>query len=171
MLKPIRLSDLRQLPQHTQELEFKQFFQGFESLTPIEGSLQVSHRGHFLEVSAQAQTIVTLTCHRCLQQFNHRLNVEFEEIILIRDPSPEPLPLELELQDEELLESLPPSGELDVEDWIYQHLHLEMPRQLPCRPDCEGIVVETPLEQADPRWAALGSLAARLQQAPLKDSP
>jgi uncharacterized protein len=163
MLKPIRLSDLRYLPHQTQELEFKQFFPGFESLTPVEGSLQVSHRGNFLEVSAEAHTIITLTCHRCLQQFNHRLNLEFEEIILIREPNPEPLPLELELQDEDLLESLPPSGELDVEDWIYQHLHLQMPRQLPCRPDCAGIAVESSLSQVDPRWAALGSL--------FKDSP
>lgn len=107
MLRPIRLSDLRQMPDQTQELQFRQFFSGFESLTPVEGSLEVSHRGHFLEVSAEARTIVTLTCHRCLQQFNHRLHLEVEEIILIRDP--EPLPLELELQDEEdLLESLPP---------------------------------------------------------------
>ncbi|MEN9202651.1 MAG: DUF177 domain-containing protein [Thermostichus sp. DG_1_6_bins_120] len=171
MLKPIRLSDLRQMPQQTQELEFKQFFQGFDSLTPVEGYLQVSHRGHFLEVSGRARTIVTLTCHRCLQQFNHRLNVEFEEIILIREPSPDPLPLELELKDEDLLESLPPGGELDVEDWIYQHLHLEMPRQFPCRPDCRGIRVETPEPLVDPRWAALASLAVRLQQSPRKDSP
>lgn len=162
MLRPIRLSDLRQMPDQTQELQFRQFFSGFESLTPVEGSLEVSHRGHFLEVSAEARTIVTLTCHRCLQQFNHRLHLEVEEIILIRDP--EPLPLELELQDEEdLLESLPPNGELDVEDWMYQHLHLEMPRQLPCRPDCPGIAVEATALTADPRWAALASL--------LEDSP
>jgi uncharacterized protein len=162
MLRPIRLSDLRQMPDQTQELQFRQFFSGFESLTPVEGSLEVSHRGHFLEVSAEARTIVTLTCHRCLQQFNHRLHLEVEEIILIRDP--EPLPLELELQDEEdLLESLPPHGELDVEDWMYQHLHLEMPRQLPCRPDCPGIAVESPAPEVDPRWAALASL--------LEDSP
>lgn len=162
MLRPIRLSDLRQMPGQTQELQFRQFFSGFESLTPVEGSLEVSHRGHFLEVSAEARTIVTLTCHRCLQQFNHRLHLEVEEIILIRDP--EPLPLELELQDEEdLLESLPPNGELDVEDWMYQHLHLQMPRQLPCRPDCPGIAVEATAPTADPRWAALASL--------LEDSP
>ncbi len=169
MLKPIRLSELRQSPQKTQEVHFRQFFRGFESLTPVQGSLRVSHRGHFLEVSAQAKTIVTLTCHRCLQQFNHRLNLDVEEIILIREPRP--LPLELELQDEELLESLPPDGELDVEDWIYQHLHLEMPYQLPCRPECKGIVIEPIQKQPDPRWAVLGSLAAQLQQSLLQDSP
>ncbi|MFS8854026.1 YceD family protein [Synechococcus sp. H55.7] len=164
MLRPIRLSDLRQMPGQTQALQFKQFFAGFESLTPVEGSLEVSHRGHFLEVSAEAHTIVTLTCHRCLQQFNHRLHLAVEEIILIREPSSEPLPLELELQDEaDLLESLPCNGELDVEDWMYQHLHLQMPRQLPCRPDCPGIGVESPAPAVDPRWAALASF--------LKDSP
>ncbi len=165
MLRPIRLSDLRQMPGQTQEVQFRQFFSGFESLTPVEGSLQASHRGHFLEVSAEARTIVTLTCHRCLQQFNHRLHLQVEEIILIREPSPEPPPLELELRDEEdLLESLPPNGELDIEDWMYQHLHLEMPHQLPCRPDCPGIVVEAAAPPpVDPRWSALAAL--------LKDSP
>jgi uncharacterized protein len=47
MLRPIRLSDLRQMPDQTQELQFRQFFSGFESLTPVEGSLEVSHRGIF----------------------------------------------------------------------------------------------------------------------------
>jgi uncharacterized protein len=159
MLKPIRLSELRQLPGQTQEVRFRQFFAGFESLTPVEGSLRVSHRGHFVEVRAQARTIVTLTCHRCLQQFNHRLELDVEEIILIREPNSGPPPLELELKEEEdLLESLPPNGELDVEDLMRQYLHLEMPTQLPCRPDCPGIVVESAAPAGDPRWAPLAAL-------------
>lgn len=159
MLTPIRLEDLQRAPQRTRILEFKQFFPEFDSLIPVEGRVRIAHRGHFLEAEAWANTIVTLTCHRCLQQFNHRLQLHFEEILMIEAVSEADLPQDMEIEPEDLTERIAPWDAFDVQDWIYQHLHLGVPPRLACEGNCPGMGVtatEEPLP--DPRWAALRSL-------------
>ncbi len=158
MLTPIRLEDLQKAPRRTQVLTFKQFFPEFDSLIPVEGQVRVSHHGHFLEAEAEANTIVTLTCYRCLQQFNHRLQLHFEEVLMI-EVSEVDLPEEMEIEPEDLTERIAPWDAFDVQDWIYQHLHLGVPPRLACQEDCPGMGItatEEPLP--DPRWAALRSL-------------
>ncbi len=159
MIHPIRLEDLQKAPQRTQTLDFKQFFPGFESLIPVEGGARVSHRGHFLEAEGWANTIITLTCHRCLQQFNHRLQIHFDEILMIEAISEADLPQEMEIEPEDLSERIAPWDAFDVQDWIYQHLHLQLPSRLACQEDCPGMgVTATEAPLPDPRWAALRSL-------------
>lgn len=160
MLKPVRLDDVRRARHQTLTVEFREMIDGFESLVPVEGSIQLTHGSTFVELAAQASTIVTLTCHRCLKQFNHRLSLEFGEILIIEAPSADPLPVDLEIDSEDLAERIPPHGEIDLMDWAYQHLHLSMPMQTPCASDCSGIAVDPASQgpQTDPRWAILQSL-------------
>jgi uncharacterized protein len=158
MLRSIRLDDLLYASHQTITQEFKQFFRDFASLTPVEGSIRLTHRGNFLEAFGQANTIVTLTCHRCLQHFNHRLCIQFDEIFWIED-APTDLPREVELDPDDLAERISPKGEFDAEDWVYQNLYLELPTQLACRSDCQGVEVERDTTPSlDPRWAVLRSL-------------
>jgi uncharacterized protein len=164
MLKPVPLEELLQQPRQTLTLNFHQFLEGFDSLVPVEGWVQMAHRGTFLEVSAAASTIVTLTCHRCLQQFNHRLTLQPHEIILIRKPAAAEA-AELELEMEDLVEQIPPWAVFDPSDWMYQHLYLALPQQLACGDDCQGPEIPVQAETAgiDPRWAALLALQKRLE--------
>lgn len=164
MLRPIPLDELLQAPDQTLTCEFKQLFEGFESLIPVEGSVRLIHHGNFLEAFGETKTIVTMTCHRCLQQFNHRLELEFNEILWIEEPSPT-IAAEVELGMEDLVERIPPHGSFDVEDWIYQNLYLGLPVQLACRLDCPGFEIPAQPEQpkGDPRWAALRVLQAELE--------
>ncbi len=160
MLKSIRLDDLRRAPHQTIHTEFRQFIDGFDSLAPVEGQVQVVHGGSFLSVKGQASTIVTLTCHRCLQQFNHRLSLEFEEILILEEAPQDPLPLDLEIDSEDLAERIDPHGTFDLADWVYQNLYLQMPERMACRSDCGGVALDPCLEEPvqDPRWAALRAL-------------
>ncbi|MGF1576822.1 MAG: DUF177 domain-containing protein [Cyanophyceae cyanobacterium] len=160
MLRPIRMDDLRRAPNQTIEVDFRQFIDQFDSLAPVEGRVQLTHGGTFLSVTGEVSTIITLACHRCLQQFNHRLYLEFDEILVIEEPVQDPLPVEMEIDSEDLAERIAPHGTLDVGDWVYQNLHLNLPIQMACRSDCAGVVVDPHLHppQGDPRWAALKSL-------------
>jgi uncharacterized protein len=38
----------------TEEFEFKEFIEGLETLTPVQGVISVRHVGSFIEVSAKA---------------------------------------------------------------------------------------------------------------------
>ena len=48
--------------------------------------MSIRHGGTFLEILAQAETIVTLTCDRCLQNYNYRLSIDTSEIIWLEEP-------------------------------------------------------------------------------------
>ena len=50
----------------------------------MKGTLKVIHQGDYLQVKIKADTIITLTCDRCLQQYNHRLLINTEELIWLR---------------------------------------------------------------------------------------
>jgi uncharacterized protein len=159
----IFIPQLTKAPARTISLEFKEIFPDFATLTPVSGQLKVTHQGNYLEVSAQAETIVTLTCDRCLQQYNHRLSIKTSELIWLEEPiDPAMLPLEREVTPEELVESLSPHGYFDPQTWIYEQLYLALPPRHLCDPQCPGIAVSStetiPEPTFDQRWASLVTL-------------
>jgi uncharacterized protein len=148
-------------------VDIEENFPSLSSLTPVRGQVTVSHRGSFLEIQGHAQTITSLTCHRCLSQYNHRLEIEIDEIIWIKE-----IPKALEEELEDLDEHLPEDGTLEVHDLVYQHLSLNLPFQNICDPNCVGILSsqsEAPVasdcsNRLDQRWEALEKLKKKLKQ-------
>lgn len=169
MMKPINIPQLTKAPEQTEAIEFQDFIEELETLTPIRGRLQVTHHGNYLEVKARAETIITLTCHRCLQQYNHRLILNASEIIWIDEAAnqPDEGPLERETALEDLVETLSPNGYFYPNEWMYEQLCLEIPSRQLCDSACEGIEL-TPSSPggaqplADRRWAALEQLKKQL---------
>jgi len=98
----------------TESFDFKEFIEGLETLTPVQGVISVRHVGSFLEVSSKASTIMTLTCDRTLVQFNYRLAINNSERICLAEPLPESeYPREREIEADDLVESISPSGYFD----------------------------------------------------------
>lgn len=164
-MEPIYIPSLLKAPQKTEVLQFKAHVPDLETLLPVRGTVSISHQTTYLDVSAQLEAIVTLTCDRCLQQYNHRLVVSPSEPIWldVNADRVDDLPLEQEVPSEDLTESLHPEGWFDPENWVYEQLCLAIPPQKLCDADCPGIEVEPPEEEAiDSRWAALQQLKGQL---------
>lgn len=166
-MESIYIPHLTKAPEQTEVIQVQEFLPNLETLTPIRGLIRVTHRGNFLEVSAQAETIITLTCHRCLQQYNHRLAVATSEIIWLDETADQPdnSPLEREVALEDLVEILSPQGYFHPDQWLYEQLCLEIPQRQLCDQNCAGIKTATPgsLEQlTDKRWASLEALKKQL---------
>lgn len=165
-MEAIYIPQLAQAPDATEEFEFKEYFSELETLTPVQGNLKAIHQGNYIEVSMEAETIVTLACHRCLQQYNHRLQVKTSEMIWLETAaeSEENLALEKETPLEELVEELSPTGDFDVAQWIYEQLCLAMPSRQLCDLQCQGIAVDEPSDEelVDSRWAPLAALKEQL---------
>ncbi|NEQ50253.1 MAG: DUF177 domain-containing protein [Leptolyngbya sp. SIO3F4] len=155
-------------PGQTRTIEVNDYLKGLETLTPVKGRIQIQHRGNFLDVVAQAETITTLACHRCLQSYNARIQVDTSEFIWLQDKQPDDYAEEVEMGLDELVETLPPQGHFDPGKWLYEQLCLAMPQRQLCDANCEGIV--NPLVSAtdemstatDQRWAALSALKKQL---------
>ena len=63
-MESIHIPWLLKLPEQTETIQFNECIAGLETLTPVRGRMQVTHKGNYLEVPAQAETIITLTCDR-----------------------------------------------------------------------------------------------------------
>ncbi|RMF25266.1 MAG: DUF177 domain-containing protein, partial [Cyanobacteria bacterium J083] len=135
----------------------------FASLTPVKGWMIVRHGGNYLEITTQAETITTLTCDRCLQNYNHRLVIDTSEIIWLEEPdcSEAELAGEKEVSLADLSEKLAPNSYFEPEKWLYEQLCLATPLRCLCAEDCPG---NQTLKQADNqpkidnRWASLAAL-------------
>ncbi|MFB2838510.1 YceD family protein [Floridanema evergladense] len=167
-MEAIYIPRLTKAPQQSEVIEVDEFLPDLETLTPVRGKIKVVHKGNYLDVSGQAEAIVTLTCHRCLQQYNHRLVVKTSEMIWL-DEAANQLDdgaLERETALEDLVESLPPNGYFYPDDWLYQQMCLAIPQRQLCDRNCQGIQLENSNSSGggaiDSRWASLESLKERL---------
>ncbi len=167
-MKAIYIPQLLKASEKKQEIIVDEWISSLESLTPVRGSIQLRHGGTFLEVAAIAETIVTLTCDRCLKQYNHKLSINPSELIWLdkETEAEKDYPLEREVSLEELTESLPPTGYFEPETWLYEQLCLAMPLKQLCSKNCQR---PQPLSQEqqeknliDGRWSILESLKGKL---------
>ncbi len=163
----IHIPQLTKLPEQAQVLQVQEFLPGLETLTPVRGRIRVEHHGNYLEVSAQVEAIITLTCHRCLQQYNHRLAVNTSEMIWLDEAADQSYngPLEREVALEDLIETCTPQGHFYPSEWLYEQLCLEIPQRQLCDAQCAGIQTATHRASEQPtdrRWASLEALKKQL---------
>lgn len=163
IMEPIYIPQLRKAPNKSEELTLKSFITGLETLTPVRGTMVVTHCGDYLKVSANAETIKTLICDRSLQQYNQRLKVDTSELIWLQSElEDEEQPAEMEVSLEQLTERLPAQGYFDPETWLYEQFCLQMPvRQLSGDSSAGDYDYMDP-PMVDQRWAALAALKENL---------
>lgn len=162
-MKAIYIPGLLKAPERTEVIQIDEFLPELETLTPVRGQMKVSHQGNYLDVSVKVETIVTLTCHRCLQQYNHRLAVNTSEMIWLDEAAEQPDtgPVERETPLEDLLEMLPPQGNFQPDLWLYEQMCLAIPPRQLCDKDCSGIQpanINGSDSLSDRRWQALEAL-------------
>ncbi|MGK7905493.1 MAG: DUF177 domain-containing protein [Hormoscilla sp.] len=164
-MEPIYIPNLAKAPDRTLSLEVRDRLPGLESLTAVTGRMAVKHQQNYLEVSAVAETIITLTCDRCLQQYNHRLKVDTSELIWLDEAAilqDADMPLEREVVLEDLVEVLHPRGYFYPDEWLYEQLCLSMPQRQLCDRKCPGIQLGHDSRESQPlldrRWAGLAGL-------------
>ncbi|MGM3306318.1 YceD family protein [Anabaena sp. WFMT] len=164
----IFIPQLTKAPERTEEIQVNESLPGLETLTPVRGTIQVQHQGTYLEVSSKAETIITCTCNRCLQQYNQRLAVNTKEIIWLEENAnqAEHLPLEMEVAVEDLVETVSPTGYFYPSEWLYEQMCLAIPQRQLCDRNCPGILdtVASSEEIVDSRWASLQSLKKQLPE-------
>lgn len=162
-MEVIYIPQLLKTPEHKLEIPIDECIAGINTLTPIRGIIIVCHGGTFLEVKVNAHTIMTLSCDRCLQQYNHRLELKNSEIIWLEKNADEfeDLPLEREVHVEDLSESLPIDGHFDPNKWLYEQICLSLPIRQICGENCPGapeIKEEKTPTIIDSRWVSLQKL-------------
>ncbi|ELR98020.1 DUF177 domain-containing protein [Gloeocapsa sp. PCC 73106] len=168
-MEPIYIPQLLKSPQQTEEITFEELIEGLDTLTPTRGSMTISHRGTYLEVTVTAETIMTLVCDRCLQNYNYRICLNTSELIWLNKPDDSEVSLggEKEIAFENLSETIPNNGYFQPSTWLYEQLSLAMPVKQLCSKDCHPPEYQNDNEHpivGDSRWSALAALKQNLQQ-------
>jgi uncharacterized protein len=164
----IYIPQLLRAPEQTETIQVSDYLPDLETLTPVQGSIRVAHRGNYLEVTAQAETIITLTCDRCLQQYNHRITVDTSELIWLQETTEEwdSSDLEREVALDDLVETLNPQGHFKPDEWLYEQFCLAIPQRQLCDQNCQGIQVQSNPPEIKPsidgRWASLQNIRNHL---------
>jgi uncharacterized protein len=165
-MEAIYIPRIAKAPNRTEEIHIQEFIAGLETLMPVRASLKVVHQGNYLEVAAQGEAIVTLTCHRCLKQYNHRLTIDTSEMIWLSEtgeqPSMEAIAEEIAVDD--LIETLPIRGYFQPDVWVYEQMCLALPVRQLCDNKCPGIPLSdrSANDLSDRRWSALEALKQQL---------
>ncbi len=167
----VYIPKLLQQPQHSLEVDINTHLPDLETLTPVRGTVIITHQNTYLDVQARAETIVTLTCHRCLQNYNSRLTITPQELIWLQaNPNPSSLPLEQEVGVDDLVETLPPDGYFYPQTWLYEQICLALPQRQICDPSCRGVEITSKDDESsqkpatDSRWAVLSQLQRQLKE-------
>ncbi len=125
---------------------------------PVRVEGQVRNRAGALELQAQLDTVLSLTCDRCAKPFEREKTVEYETL------------LAFELANEESgdIVLLNEGGELELDELMREVFLLEMDTKNLCSEDCKGLCpgcgVDLNVEKCrckkeiDPRWAKLTQL-------------
>ena len=128
----------------------------------------MKHLGTALQVSAEAEAIVTLCCARCLQPFNQILRAEVRELIAFHGSPASPADGPEDPLGKDLDDRLDPKGRFDPERWLFEHLSLQLPLVNRCGDACPGpFRWSSARSPEDPRWASLKALSA----SPSRPSP
>ncbi len=171
-METIFIPQLLRCADHTLKIPIDQFVLDLATLTPVRGAMAIQHQGTFLKVSATAEAIINLTCDRCLNQYNQRLQLNTHEIIWLDTAADHDYqgPIELRVDFDDLVESLTPHSHFAAEEWLYEQLCLALPHRQLCDQNCPGIadratpITESPPVVLDGRWGSLAALKSQLPE-------
>ncbi|MBR8831206.1 MAG: hypothetical protein N5P05_002972 [Chroococcopsis gigantea SAG 12.99] len=165
-MEKIYIPHLLNSPNRQRTIVIDDPIEGLNLLTPVRGQMTVRHGSNFLEVTVSADTILALTCDRCLKHYNQRFHLDTSEIIWLdkNQEQDRSYPLEREIAWEDLSESLAPEGDFEPTTWLYEQLSLAMPLRQLCGEDCQAPEIEqaAPPPIIDNRWARLQSIKNQL---------
>ncbi|NET44121.1 DUF177 domain-containing protein [Okeania sp. SIO2B3] len=166
-MEVIHIPSLLKKTDQTEAIKFEEFISDLETLTPVRGYLQVTNHGNYLEVKGELETIITLTCDRCLKQYNYKLAIAPKELIWFKEIQEQKdlFHIEVENSVEDLVETLPPDGYFNPREWVYEQLCLAVPPRKLCDKNCQGIKlsdINGSSSILDRRWAALESIKKQL---------
>mgnify|MGYP001544492422 FL=1 len=138
--------------------------------TPLDVTLNIIPVAGMFRVEGKLQTLVGLTCSRCLAEFEDALASRFHvtftrQLPEVDDPAAEAH----ELTAEEMGLVLFKGDEIDLRDTLQEQVILALPMQPICRPDCHGLCARCganlnqgdcgcSAETVDPRLAVLRHL-------------
>lgn len=156
----INIEDLENSADKKLQVYFEDFINEIKSKGKIKADLEFSVLGDFIKVGGQVQGKAILECDLCLEEFEHDLDFELDELFAKNSYFEEgnEAGQEIELKEGQFVTDLKGSDSIDIYDLLYQSVILDFPNKKVCGINCKGgdIFIRDegePQQETDPRMA------------------
>jgi len=133
----INIDDIENSKDKRLEITFDDCIDGVPTKGNIKADLVFQDLDVSIHVTGKIEAGMIVQCRRCLEEFVYESSVDVDECYYKTNLFPE-YKQERELKYEAIGEDLNGSGEIDVEDLIYQSLILSVPNDCVCDINCNG---------------------------------
>lgn len=133
----IKILEIENKENKTQEINFSEIYEEFNTKVPVEAKLKAEIIGSMIKISGNIHALLNLTCDLCLKEFTKECDIEVEEFFE-RNSLCDNYGDDFEIKDNAFIEDLNGKDEIDITDFIYQSLILNMPNKLVCDINCNG---------------------------------
>lgn len=107
----------------------------------IKAELDLKSLGDFIEVLGHARGKIKLTCDRCLNEYDYKLDIDIDETYA-KQALQDNYGQEFELKNGQFITDLDGAKEIDIYDLLYQSVILALPNKKVCGINCnEGMFV------------------------------
>lgn len=104
---------------------------------PVNVDLEIQKRPDHIHIAGTIETVLRVSCHRCLQPFSWELNEKVEAFLVPEEPPPPNDEVELDAED---LEYEFFDGEvIEIDQLVAEQLFLALPVKALCSESCQGI--------------------------------
>ncbi len=127
----VSVDDIKNSPNQTLETSFNGNLKDLETEGPVVAELVLKCLGQCINVKGQIVANVKLTCDRCLREFHQKFELPVDETY-VRGAFNDGECKEIELKDGDFVTDLYDQTEIDIDDFIYQTLILNLPNPSVC---------------------------------------
>lgn len=133
----IKISEIENSDNQQQNINLSEIFEEFNKEEPVSAALTVSLAGDFVRVTGHIFAKVNLVCDLCLKDFTKILDFDVEEYYS-RNNLNDNYNKEFEIKENSFSEDLYGQDEIDISDFVYQSIILNIPNKLVCDINCNG---------------------------------
>lgn len=133
----ISISEIENSETRRLNLNFSEIIDEFNKEIPVKATLDVESLDKIVRIKGKIHAEVNLTCDVCLKDFTKIFDIEVDEAYM-KDSLNVNNQLDFEVKDECFAEDLNGKDEIDITDFVYQCVILNIPNKLVCDINCSG---------------------------------
>ncbi len=133
----IKISEIENTENKTQNINFSEIYGEFNKDIPVKANLKAEVAGNYVKINGHINALLNLTCDLCLKDFTKEFDFDVEEVYA-RNSLNDSYNQEFEIKQDGFCEDLNGSDEIDITDFVYQSIILNIPNKLVCDINCNG---------------------------------
>lgn len=133
----IKISDIENKKDKTEIIGFCEIYEEFNPQEPVKADIKIELQSSLVKVTCKFHAKVKLTCDYCLEEFTKEITGETQEYYE-RTSINSNGGKEFEIKENNFVQDLNGSDEIDITDLVYQILTLHIPNRNVCGINCKG---------------------------------